>query len=187
MIDHRVAAAVQPYLQPGERVLWTGRPAAGLRLGPRDAFLVPFSIFWLGFVAFWEWSVLRGSGSPIMLLFGAVMLVFGLFFLIGRFFVDAAVRGGTVYAVTDRRALIVRRFFGERLLSAPLGGQLRLKGRNGDRGTLEFGPQMDILETFRGRRPSAQFALWVPNLSDEVRFDRVADVMGAYRAAGAVA
>jgi hypothetical protein len=41
---------LQDELQPGEQLLWSGRPPRGLILHAYDAFLIPFSIFWMGFV-----------------------------------------------------------------------------------------------------------------------------------------
>ena len=45
-------AEVSPFsgrLLPGERVVWSGRPATGMLFTPRDLFLIPLSAVWLGF------------------------------------------------------------------------------------------------------------------------------------------
>lgn len=39
-------SALTPYLHPGERLLWAGRPKRGLLLRGEDAFLIPFSLIW---------------------------------------------------------------------------------------------------------------------------------------------
>lgn len=62
MIDPLIAAAFQPYLQSGERIVWTGRPRGGWILRPIDAWLIPLSIIWGGFMFFWEATV--SSGKP---------------------------------------------------------------------------------------------------------------------------
>jgi hypothetical protein len=49
---------VQREIGPQERMLWAGRPRAGLVRRPADAFLIPFSLLWGGFAFFWEYSVL---------------------------------------------------------------------------------------------------------------------------------
>jgi hypothetical protein len=73
-------------LEPGERVLWSGRPAPGLTFRPADGFLIPFSLLWCGFAIFWEASVLRIPGAPFFFpLFGAVFVAAGLYFVFGRF------------------------------------------------------------------------------------------------------
>jgi hypothetical protein len=118
-------AALQPYLLPGERIAWTGRPGQGVRLRAADAFLIPFSLLWGGFAIFWEATAIgfafrAGEGiTSFMALWGIPFVMVGLYLIFGRFFVDAHVRARTFYAVTDRRVLVLRRVFGERLLSRP--------------------------------------------------------------------
>lgn len=178
MIDPQIASAVQPYLLNTERVVWTGRPVKGLSFSGRDIFLVPFSVLWLGFVVYWEASVIRMGAGLLFVLFGAMFLSVGVFFLVGRFLVDAWVRQRTIYAITPERALVVRSGFGHRLLSAPLGGSVRLLGQKGDRGTLEFGPPPSIFGA------GQSLGLWLPALSDSIRFEKVDNVMEAYRLTG---
>ncbi|HWD68284.1 MAG TPA: hypothetical protein VG227_10020, partial [Caulobacteraceae bacterium] len=48
-------------LSSGERLVWTGAPQRGLMLTGRDAFLIPFGIFWCGFMVFWEWGASAGA------------------------------------------------------------------------------------------------------------------------------
>ena len=83
--------------------MWTGRPSAGLLFTSRDIFLVPFSLVWCGFAIFWEssaaWidgrdSVPVGQGPlsntpTFFLLFGGAFVLVGLYFVFGRFIVDA--------------------------------------------------------------------------------------------------
>ena len=92
-------------LRPGENLVWTGTPSPGIILTGRAAFLIPFSAIWLGFVIFWTWGVLKGGGGAFAL-FGVVFLVVGVFFTVGRFLLDAWLRRGAQYAITERRVLI---------------------------------------------------------------------------------
>jgi hypothetical protein len=93
----------------GERVLWTGRPAQGLRLTGRDALLIPFSLVWGGFAVFWETMALRVPNAPVFFrLWGVPFILVGLYLVVGRFFIDAWARGNTWYALTNRRILIER-------------------------------------------------------------------------------
>ena len=99
-------------LDPGEKLVWTGRPRQGMYLQSSDWVAVPFSLFWCGFVVFWEISALRGparsgGGSIVFPLFGIPFVLVGLYMLVGRFFHDAWVRRNTQYAVTDRRAILL--------------------------------------------------------------------------------
>lgn len=172
-------AALQPYLLPGDRIAWTGRPGQGVRLRAADAFLIPFSLLWGGFAIFWEATAIgfafrAGEGiTSFMALWGIPFVMVGLYLIFGRFFVDAHVRARTFYAVTDRRVLVLRRVFGERLLSRPLGGEVRIAQRRGGSGTLEFGSR-NPLRAFNG------WSMWAPGLGGEVAFEDVPDVMTVY-------
>jgi hypothetical protein len=92
----------------GETVVWSGRPAQGLLFTSRDWLLIPFSFIWCGFAIFWETSVLQTNAPLFMKLFGAAFVLIGLYFVAGRFLLDAWVRSGTQYAVTRKRVLIAR-------------------------------------------------------------------------------
>lgn len=90
------ATAFQPYLLPGERVLWTGRPKQGIALHASDTFLIPFSLLWTGFALLWNVGVWTMPGANEVdwsfRLFGLMFLVIGLYFVFGRFVHDAAIR-----------------------------------------------------------------------------------------------
>lgn len=92
-------------LHRGETLLWTGEPDPSVLFTRADAFLVPFSLFWCGFIAFWIHGVVS-SGAPMGLVaFGGVFALIGLYMLVGRFFVKRWTKRRTRYAVTDQRAL----------------------------------------------------------------------------------
>jgi len=101
------AADIRMLLSSGETILWSGSPKKGLMLRPKDAFLIPFSIFWFGFACFWEYTVLS-SGIVPFALFGLLFVFVGFMFFIGRFFVDAWIRARTIYAITESRLIIVK-------------------------------------------------------------------------------
>jgi hypothetical protein len=107
---------IHQQLEPGERLLWVGRPRQGFFLRGSDAFYIPFSIVWGGFALFWETMVLtslvraRGAAGVIgvvFALFGIPFVLVGLHMMFGRFVLDARERGSTYYGVSDRRILIV--------------------------------------------------------------------------------
>ena len=148
-------------LAAGERLLWTGRSAGGLLLSGRDAFLIPFSLLWGGFAIVWETMVLlgisRARASPsstanfhatgaialIFPLFGSVFVIVGLFLIFGRFMVDAWLRKGMFYALTDRRVLILKTRPTLNFTSLPLDRlpALGLSERGGGRGSFDLGCQ----------------------------------------------
>ena len=111
------------FLDPGERLLWSGQPKQGLRLQASDALMIPFSLMWGGFAIFWEASVLgliplsnHGTHPPhpapiFMAIFGIPFVLIGLYMIIGRFFFDAMSRKKTWYGVTDRRLIVLKSIF----------------------------------------------------------------------------
>src|SRR5437016_6122386 len=77
MMDQSVQSILNPVLDPGESLLWSGQPRSGIRLRSQDFILIPFSLLWGGFAIFWECMAVNGSskahGTP-----GAVFPLFGL-------------------------------------------------------------------------------------------------------------
>lgn len=139
--DDTSAAALRDLMEPGERLLWSGRPRRGLMLRASDVFIIPFSIFWCGFVIFWEWGVISSRAPWFFSLWGVPFIAVGLYFVFGRFLADAYERGRTSYAITDRRVLIAIKGFRRRLRTLTLEGLTEIdfaEGRGG-RGTLTFG------------------------------------------------
>lgn len=100
------AATATRALQPGERLLWSGGSDPAVVVAPRDAFLIPFSVVWCGFVAFWLTTAITSGAPWFFVAFGSLFVVIGLHMLVGRFFVKRHRKRTTVYAVTDRRAFL---------------------------------------------------------------------------------
>jgi len=108
-----------------------GQPRQGLLFRSTDRFFIPFSIVWGGFAIVWESTVVswlwRGTGGAesgmiltVFALFGMILVAIGVYFMIGRFFIDAWWRRHTYYAVTDHRILIIWRLFSPRMTSVGL-------------------------------------------------------------------
>jgi hypothetical protein len=54
-------------LNPVEKMIWTGQPQQGLLFRSSDIFVIPFNLFFCGFVIFWEiFAVVHiiKNGSP---------------------------------------------------------------------------------------------------------------------------
>jgi len=152
-------------LLPGERVVWSGRPADGVLLTGRDAFLIPFSILWCAFVVFWMFGAATAGGG--FAIFGLPFVAFGLFFSIGRFWLDAWLRGGARYAVTNRRILILKRRPSSTFTSMELDRlpQVQVSEGAGGKGTLRFGAPTSLF-AFNG----AGFSVWMPSLDPTPQF-----------------
>ena len=129
------------HLLPGEELVWTGRPAQGLMLVRADAFLIPFSLFWGGFALFWNIGVWTQATPLFFKLFGLPFLAMGLYITLGRFWIDAAMREDTQYAITDRRVLISRTNWLPTLKSLDIRHlpALELTERGDGTGTIKFG------------------------------------------------
>ncbi|MGH9089652.1 MAG: DUF2510 domain-containing protein [Acidimicrobiales bacterium] len=124
---------VEQHVRGGERVLWEGSPDPGVVFARQDAFLVPFSLLWGAFAAIWEVSAIT-SGTAAGAAFGAPLAAFGAYIVAGRFVYKWHDRRRTRYAVTDQRAIVLRRS-GRQVLTAPVAGPMavirRRDGRHG--------------------------------------------------------
>ena len=94
-------------LDDDEILCWVGRPDPTALLTRKDAYLIPFSIVWTMVVGLGVFKVLGVAGGGWIL--GLPMLLFGLYMMIGRFVYKAWRKRHMIYAVTDRRALILTR------------------------------------------------------------------------------
>tara|TARA_R110002124_G_scaffold280797_1_gene454465 strand:+ start:564 stop:1130 length:567 start_codon:yes stop_codon:yes gene_type:complete len=149
-------------LLKGERILWAGKPAAGILFTSRDIFTVPFSLLWCGFAIFWTFMASAGGKSPAFFpLFGLLFVAIGLFFVFGRFFADAWIRSRTHYAVTDQRVLILRSIVSKNFSALNLSQlqQVNLNETSGGRGSVRLGPQISMFS-----RNSGNLGSWMPSM-----------------------
>ncbi|MDC9822710.1 PH domain-containing protein [Devosia sp. ZB163] len=157
---------IQGRLLAGEHILWEGRPAQGLLLTRRDALLIPSSLVFLGFSIYWTMLASNYGAPDFFALFGVLFIVAGLYFVVGRFLLDAWLRSRTQYAVTDRRVLVMRaappgRFTAVDRAKLPA---IDLSERADGRGTIRFGAPEPILQ---GRN---SLAGWTPSLDAVPQF-----------------
>ena len=133
-----------PYLDRGEKLLWEGAPAGGLKFKISDIFQSFFGLFFLGFSIFWivmassmSSNFDRGPGA-LFPLFGLPFVAVGAYLVFGRFFWKAWVRSKTRYALTDKRAIIATNTFSRKLQSYPIGPGTRIDYEPGEQATLWF-------------------------------------------------
>jgi hypothetical protein len=163
-------------LLPGERIVWWGRPAQGFLLTERDAILIPFSLLWGGFAVFWETMVLTQPNTQgFFALWGVPFVLMGLYLVAGRFLMDAWVRSGMAYAVTNKRILIYRpppfsRFTAMSLDRLP---DASISESAGGRGTIRFGPPAPL---WGGRGISS----WTPSLDPTPQFIAIEDARSVF-------
>jgi hypothetical protein len=130
-----------------EKVLWYGQPDRNIMFHAADLFLIPFAVFWCGFMAFWEyklWTLLaEGEIVPVIvfMVFGIPFILIGLYMLFGRFFWDRYRKARTHYYVTDKRVIVIKDVF-NRTICAQFLSNLpcinKIKRKDGS-GTLRFG------------------------------------------------
>ncbi len=126
----------------GEQILWEGRPALWPIFVRRDLYLIPFSLAWLGFAAFWTYGVVHRHAALFLRLWGVMLVGVGLFLVIGRFLLDAWGRYGIRYAVTDQRILILGPLlFRDRFTALALAElpDIELVPGRSELGTIRFG------------------------------------------------
>lgn len=106
----QVEAIAMRQIDPGERLLWSGTPAPGEAASaalPGTFIGIPFT----GFAAFWiwsAWSMMPQAAGPwrFFPLFGVPFALIGLGVMLAPIWAALRARN-TVYAVTERRAMII--------------------------------------------------------------------------------
>ncbi len=184
MVNGRAEDIIQDELNPNEKLLWAGRPRAGLRLQRSDRFMIPFSLLWCAFLGFPVYLVCRQEGGPPV---EAVMLLpfvaISVYILLGRFVVDAMQRQRTFYGVTDARVIIVAALGGRRATSLDYSdlGQVSLAERDDRSGTICFGDRHLTLNIVPAGWPMASRVL-PPRLDAIDNARNIYDVIGQARA-----
>jgi hypothetical protein len=188
-LETPTTASADPFaerLLSGEKVIWRGRPRQGFMLTSRDTFLIPISLVWCGFIIFWESNVLRIPNAPtFMVLFGGVFFLVGLYLTVGRFFVDAWIRAGILYALTDRRILILRSRPSVKFQSVSLDRlpEATLNETSQGRGSIRFGPALQMWNS----RSMGGIGSWTPSLDPTPQFLAIDDVKKVFARVQALA
>jgi hypothetical protein len=135
-------------LSAGESIVWSGRPNPSVIFHGSDLFMIPFSLLWGGFAIFWETAVTgylgsgHGRAAPsVMVLFGIPFVLIGQYLIWGRFFYAAWKKKRTLYAITNRRVLVLSLASGSQIVSAFLENipAIDREVRADGIGTLKFG------------------------------------------------
>ena len=114
MIDTGAHRTAYSQLQPGERLLWCGRP------DPRREAAATLTnsllaLPWTAFSLFWMWGAsdfgrgsfaTRSAGELLFPLFGLPFLIFGLVMMCAPYFAYRRAQQ-RFYAVTDNRVLVI--------------------------------------------------------------------------------
>lgn len=136
------ASVIQGQLEAGERLLWAGRPRAGIRFQPAYALYLPFSLAFLGFVMFWGYLVFvhaRIFYIPLMI-FWFIFVLVSVENVIGPVLLDKLNRETSYYGVTDRRAIVVSHLFKgiNRSIELSAVTEMQVKEKSDGSGTIFF-------------------------------------------------
>lgn len=134
-------------LAPDERILWSGRPKAGILFRPDDLYLIPISIVWAALTFVAVASILASPRKlpnalaiPVPCLLFAFVIA-AVYVTFGRFVSEARKRSKTFYAVSNRRVLVQSGQFGElRSLDLAALGEIECAKKADGSGTIFFGP-----------------------------------------------
>lgn len=189
--DEEARFVVQQELEPGEKLLWAGKPRQGVRTVPADAYVIPFGVVVLVAPIAVLLAMLVVGGVPAFfaaLQYLLILLMGGVYLVGGRFVMDARRRAHTFYALTDRRAILVQGRDARRAISVPLGAAvpIALIDAEEGRGTIRFGaprdeqtPVIRQLHLRRGAGPSIVDAASAQR--DEVpTFEEIRDARAVY-------
>ena len=114
-------------LDPGEEILWQGRPDGGFHLRGRDIFTLLFGLFFAGFALVWMIAAAAAGGG--FWAFGLIHFTVGLVVMGGPTLWSMILRRNTWYTLTDRRAIIATDapLAGRRLKSYPIVAQTQVE------------------------------------------------------------
>ena len=141
---------IQPFLRHDETLLWTGKPKE-MPASQIPPFFLIFAIFWIGFAVFWT-IMATTIGGPFGL-FGVFFILIGGTLFYTLFFGQRKLLKTAVYAVTDRRAIILTRDRNgtnctEYAFSAI--SSVNLEAVNGNTGTIRFAEDRVYVEYHSG-------------------------------------
>lgn len=163
-------------LDRGERILWKGRPARGIRLRSSDLFMIPFSLVWSVLaISNLAPMLISGKADPAFSLVGLLFIVVAIYISVGRFIVDAIVRASTEYAITDRRVIIKSGFFSRKVTTINMNTmpEVSLTEKSNGSGTILFG------DTGSWRAP-AMSGFYMPGYRQPPALEMIRDVRKAY-------
>lgn len=108
---------LRQHLRADEKLLWHGAPDPRVRFARADQYLIPFSIIWCALLIA---SLVAGGDLGFSRLWDIPYAAIGLYVTVGRFFYKSYRKRHAGYAITSRRALIVRH---QSLADLPFRGQ----------------------------------------------------------------
>lgn len=183
-----VPAGWEGILEPGERILWQGRPDTRVEWGDVISFQSMFGLVFAGFAVFWI-TMARNIGShfddgisSVFPLFGLPFVAVGLHMVVGRLIFDAVRRRGTWYTLSDRTAFIAVSSRGLRRLERyPLEPDMPLVLDDGNPGTVWFAEKVTHNPGGWSGSGSNQRYRGPSTTREQIGFRRIDGARGVYR------
>jgi hypothetical protein len=120
MIDSDIQQELQYELVGDEKLIWAGRPRAGIIFTRSDVFYVPFGLIFLGLVSAFFYISYRQQPSSFYNFYIFIFVIAGIYNAFGRFIYDSKRRANTVYGITDARIIIKSGIFSKNYKSVYL-------------------------------------------------------------------
>lgn len=160
----------EAYLDPGERLLWEGEPAKGLRINGAAITKSLFGIPFLAFALFWTYGA-SDSFSTFLAptlgfktffpMFGILFILVGLYMLVGQYFWGAYKRGRTRYALSDKRAFIASQAIRKELNFYPIKAATEVHMKPGTETSIYF-----AVRIYRSKNGARRVPLGFEYISD---------------------
>ena len=147
-------------LNPGEELIWSGRPRQGLMLRPSDKDPQLFIIFMLSMLAIFIGIGLQ-TGENDLAYGGIPFLIAGVYFAVCRMILDAANRKCTYYFLTSRRVIITKtvRAKSTNVINLDLLDEIDIVNNPDGSGTIYFGPPRAVPVKARGSSQRVVYSL----------------------------
>lgn len=141
----------RPYLEPGEYILWKGRPERGFAVTPGEKWDMRIGLSWCGGAVLWMAVAFFNRASGHQLLYGLIFFCLGLFWLMGQPLWALWARRRTAYVITNKRIFRRRGQRVDMLEGSAMPSTHLVIHKNGN-GTIQFGRQMEYRYDTFGRR-----------------------------------
>lgn len=165
-------------LQPGEQILWQGRPVPGINWQALDYGRIVFGLVFGGFAAFWILAAaLTGAGTLpgiIFPWFGLPFLAVGLKMVGEQLWLNQRRLRGTHYTLTTQAAFIATDIRGRRNLQRyPLKAGLPVSLEDGDTGNLWFDERREDYTARRTTSPGHRRRSHTYISREKIGFERI--------------
>jgi len=97
---------IQNELLSNENVLWKGSPSLSKHFTKQDAFLIPLSVIWTGFMLYV--FIIELFAGTFFVVVSGMFVIYGFYLIFGRFIVKRLTKRNTIYAITNLRILIIK-------------------------------------------------------------------------------